>query len=149
MESLCSVMIQMLKSQAAPDVDIDKFDGTMVEYPTFRTSFKEAVDSTVDDQRGRLNRLIKYTIGEPKELVSGFILDNTGCCYDNAIQALDKEYGDKSRIASAFMKELRQWHSIRSSDAKGFRQMHRFLLKCKVMQREGHLMVLDSAENIQ
>ena len=96
MESLCSVMIQMLKSQAAPDVDIDNFDGTMVEYPTFRTSFKEAVESPVDDQRGRLNKLIKYTIGEPKELVSGFILDNTGCCYDNAIQALYKEYGDNS-----------------------------------------------------
>ena len=107
MDSLCDVMLKMLKSSAAPVVEIDKFDGNLIDYHTFRAAFKETVESTEDDQRGRLNRVIKYTVGEPKELVSGFVLDNTGRCYDNAVAALDREYGDKVRIASAYLKELR------------------------------------------
>ena len=55
----------------------------------------------------------------------------------------------KFGIASAYLKELRNWPSIRSTDAKGFRQIHRFLLKCQIMQGEGLLFVLDAAENIR
>ena len=104
--------MKMMKAQAAPKVDIDIFSGDALEYVYFIANFKDMVESVVDDQRGRLNRLIKYTSGEAKDLIRHCVHDPVSC-YDNALSLLEREYGDPLRIACAYMEKLKNWPAIK------------------------------------
>ena len=63
------MMSKLLIQQAAPDVDIDIFTGNPVDYHYFIAVFHEVVQKKNDDPSGRLTRLIKYTDGQPKEMI--------------------------------------------------------------------------------
>ena len=63
---LVNELVNLIKQQAAPDVEIDVFSGDLPEYTYFITNFKEIVESSINGQTARLNRLIKYTSGEAK-----------------------------------------------------------------------------------
>ena len=52
--------------------------------------FQESIEKNIDDARGRLTRLNKYTRGEPRELVKHFINDRADCGYKNAVAFLQK-----------------------------------------------------------
>ena len=62
-------MNKLLKQQTAPNVDIDVFIGDPVDYHYFIAVFEEVVEKKVEDPRGRLARLVRYTDGEPKEII--------------------------------------------------------------------------------
>ena len=63
-EMLC----RLLKQQPAPKVDIDCFDGNLLNYTYFRDIFKEVVESKIVDTCCRVTNYINYTKGEPKNL---------------------------------------------------------------------------------
>ena len=69
MHSLAKQLSEIVKLQAAPEVKIDSFSGDPLEFTYFIQNFKDIIESTVDSQSGGLNRLIKYTKGEAKELI--------------------------------------------------------------------------------
>lgn len=146
---VAQAMMQMININSAPVSDIDVFGGNPLDYDYFRATFADVVESKIKDQRGKLTRLIKYTTGEAKDLIKEFIHEDAETCFDMAINALNKEYGDSQRLTAAYLKELRQWPVIKSYDAKGYRTMHRFLLKCKIVKKRGKLSTLDSAETIR
>ena len=60
--------------------------------------FQESVEKKIDDPRGKLTRLIKYTRGEPRELVKHFINDRADRGYKNAIALLQKQYGNRHTV---------------------------------------------------
>ena len=47
-----NVLCQLLKQQAAPDVEIDTFDGNPLNYFYFMALFKEAIERKIDDPKG-------------------------------------------------------------------------------------------------
>ena len=61
--------MQAAEVKAAPEVDMEPFDGNTLNYHYFMSLFKEVVESKIDDPRGRLTRLIKYTKVDAKELI--------------------------------------------------------------------------------
>lgn len=61
-----NVLCLLLKQQAAPDVEIDAFDGNPLNYSYFMTLFKETVERKINDPKGWLTRLIKFTRVEAK-----------------------------------------------------------------------------------
>ena len=142
-------MIELLQLTAAPTVELDVFSGNLLEYEYFRASFKDVVEKKVRDQRSKLMRLIKYTSGEAKELIKDYIHESDDCCFDQAVAALEREYGDPQRLDAAYMRELRQWPQIRQADAAAHRRMNRFLQKCHIGKRQGRLLTLDSPETIR
>ena len=64
-----SLLCKLLQQQAAPEVDIYRFDGNPLNYHCFMALFSEVVETKVGDPRGRLTRIIKYAVGEAKELI--------------------------------------------------------------------------------
>ena len=141
--------VNMLNIQAAPDADIDVFSGDPLDYHYFRASFRDAVESRIRDQQGLLTRLIKYTAGEPKELIKGFVYSDSSQFFDEAIELLEKEYGNTNRVSSAYLKELRQWPVIKYGDAKAYNSFFHFFKKCEVLKMQGQLASLDSVETIR
>ena len=107
------------------------------------------VENTIDDQKGRLTRLIQYTSGEPKNLIKHLIQHASGDGYDQAIKILDEEYGDVHTVTNSYLKELRQWPAIRSNDTQSFKNFHQFLVKCQAYKEGSRLLELDSADLIR
>ena len=66
-EGVSKIMCQLLKQQSAPDFDTDVFSGNPMDFHYFMAAFNEIVEKKVDDPRGKLIQLIKYTTGDAKE----------------------------------------------------------------------------------
>ena len=64
---MVAMMSKLLRQQAAPDVEI--FNGDPVDYHYFIAVFDELIEKKIDDPRGRLTRLIKYTDSQPNEMI--------------------------------------------------------------------------------
>ena len=63
------MLCKLIQQQGAPEVDTDTFSGDPLEYHYFMGVFKEVVEKKIEDQRGRLTRLIKCTAAEAKDLI--------------------------------------------------------------------------------
>ena len=68
-EALCN----LVKQQSSPDVDLIVFDRNPLEYHYFMTLFHELVEKRIEDPRERFSRLIKYTKGDPKEMIKNCV----------------------------------------------------------------------------
>ena len=88
------ILCRLMKQQSAPEVDIDSFYGNPLSYRYFMENSEEVVENRIDDPRGRLIRLIKYTKGEAKELVMNCIHQPPREGYQIAKMLLEKRYGD-------------------------------------------------------
>ena len=138
-------IVRMIK---APTVDIDCFSGNPLDFQYFMLTFKDTVESTVTDQRGRLMRLLKYTSGNAKDLITHCVHEKSAC-YDKAVNLLTTKYGDPDKIAELYLRELREWSIVKATDAEGLEKLHRFLIKCETHKKTGHLPELDSTSTIR
>ena len=129
--------MKLLQQQSAPPVGIDEFDGNPLNFTYFLATFHEAVEKKIDDPRGRLMRLIKYTNGEANELIKNCIQEDSYTGYEHAMTLLKTHYGNPHIIARAYIKELRKWESLKSGDSKAFRKFYAFLVKCKACMSSG------------
>ena len=128
---LQDMMCNLLKRQSVPDIDIDEFDGNAINYHYFIALFKEVVQSKIDDPRGCLARLIKYTKSGAKELIKHCIQHPPELGYHNALTLLEKQYGDPLRIMSSYRKKIKLWPEVRTGDTAGYSNYYNFLLKCQ------------------
>ena len=83
--------------------------------------FKEVVEKEIDKSRGRLTRLIKYTIGEAKDLIMHCIHQPSSVGYENAKKLLLSRYGDPHNVLATYRKEIKKWPLIKPGDATSFR----------------------------
>ena len=131
-------------------MDIDHFDGNPLEYNYFIATFQEAVESKIDDPRGRLTRLIKFTEGEAKELIKNCIQEEPESGYTHAMSLLKNQYGNPHFIARAYINELHKWEPLKAGDSKAFRGFYGFLNKCKACMASGvYLKEMDSPDILQ
>ena len=141
-QTTADILCQLLKQQSAPDVDIEVFDGNLLNFKYFTSIFKEVVESKIEDPRGRLTRLIRYTSGEAKELVKNCIYLPPGQGYQNAMEMLQARYGDPHKIMAAYRKEIKEWPSVKPGDSSGFRKFFNFLVKCRSLLSEDKISLL-------
>ena len=93
--------------------------------------FREVVENKIDDSRGRLTRLIKYTKGEAHDLIKNCIQQPVGTGYQTAKYLLNQRYGNPHTVLAAYRKEIKLWPQIKFGDAKAFQKFHSFLIKCQ------------------
>ena len=102
------MLCQLLQQQGAPEVDIEVFSVDLLEYHYFMEIFKEVVEKRIEDPRGRLTRLIKYTTGEAKDLIKHCIQQALSEGYKNAHELLRIRYGDPLKVLATYRKEIRR-----------------------------------------
>ena len=122
---------KLLRLQSAPNVDIEISDSNVVNYHYFIAIFREVVESKVDDPRGRLTRLIKYTSGDARELIKLCIQLPSNEGLKDAKYLLEKVYENPHKILASYRKEVKNWQQIKFGDAIAFRRFHNFLLRYK------------------
>ena len=133
----------------APDIELDIFNGDPLEFLFFITTFAEAVETKIKDQRGRLTRLLKYLSGEPKDLVSSCVYLPSSSCYKDAKRMLTERYGDPYKIMSAYRREIKAWPKLKANDSTSFSKFHTFLVKFKCTMKYSGNSWYDSPDLIQ
>ena len=66
---ITSMICHLLKLQSTPDLNLDVFDENSLEYHNFMTLSHELVEKRIDNPKGRLTRLIRYTKGYHKDMI--------------------------------------------------------------------------------
>ena len=110
--------------------------------------FKEVVQRRVEDPRGRITRLIKYTTGEAKDLIKHCIQQPLSEGYKNTLELLRIRYGDPLKVLTTYRKEIRRWPTTKAGDASSFRLFHNFLLKCQSVISNQTWNALDSPDTL-
>ena len=124
-------MLSKLVREQSAQVDMEPFEGNPLDFTYFMSMLQESVEKKVDDPRGRLTRLIKYTRGEPREFVKHFINDRADCGYKNAIALLQKQCGNPHTMLSSYRKEIKLMQPLNPGDAAAFRKLLNFQIKCQ------------------
>ena len=145
-ETSSDALCKLLQLQAAPEVDMEQFDGNPLNYHYFMALFAEVVETKIEEPRGRLTRLIKFTTGEARELIKHCIQLPHNRGYQHARALLERTYGNPHKILSSYRKEIKEWSPLKFGDAKGFRKFHNFLLKCESVSESQDWNALDTPE---
>ena len=124
------MICKLLQWQAAPHVDIERFDGNPINYQYFMSIFKEVVEDRIEDQAGRLISLIKYTDGGARKLIKSCVKQPTYFGYQKVKMLLEKRHVDPHRIYASYWKEIKNWPPIKYGDGKSHREFFAFLNKC-------------------
>ena len=122
-------LASMLKHLQAPNIELDYFSGDPLSFSYFLATFEEVVETKIDEQRGRLTRLLKYLRGEPKELVSSCIYLANEVCYTEAKKILVQRYGDSNRILGEYRKQLKAWPKVKPHDTVALWKFQTFAIK--------------------
>ena len=102
------ILYKLIQQQGGPEVDIDTFSGDPLEYHYFMEVFKEVVEKRIEDPRGRLTRLIKYTTGEAKDLIKHCIKQRSAEGYENAMEISENRYEDPLKILASYRREIKK-----------------------------------------
>ena len=89
--------------QSAADVDIENFDANVLNY-YFIALFREVVENEVNDPRGKLTMLIKYTSRDARELIKHCIQLPPNEGFKHAKYLLEKVYGNPHKSTSIISK---------------------------------------------
>ena len=95
------------------------------------TLFHELAEKRIEDPRGRLTRLIKYTKGDPKEMIKHCVQQPAAVGYDNAKKLLQQKYGNPYSIMSMYRKEFKTWPQLKNGDGGSFQKFYNFSVKCE------------------
>ena len=130
-ETSSDALCKLLQQQAAPEVDMEQFDGNPLNYHYFMALLAEVVETKIEEPRGIITRLIKLTTGEARELIKNCIQlpHNTGYQYSRGL--LERTHGNRHKILSSYRKEIKEWSLLNLGDVKGFRKLYKVLLKCE------------------
>src|SRR5215469_16087429 len=107
-----------------PPVEPMTFDGDYTKYKEFLISFHTNIESKCDSEMHKLNYLMKYTKGEPNNIVSSCIHLDENQCFIKAKQMLEKQYGNPNRIAQSFLKKLKDWKEITREDKSKINELY-------------------------
>ena len=135
-KDLYGILTSMIQQQAAPEVELETFDGNPLEYNYFMDLFHEVVEKWIEDPKGRLLRLLKYIKGEVPDLIKHYVQEPSYMGHSTAKGLLRKRYGDPHIILSSYRREVRSWPKLKFGDAKGFREFYNFLVKCDGVAKE-------------
>ena len=140
--------MQFVKQQSVSDVDLDVFYENALAYHYFITLFHGLIKKRIEDPRGRLTRLIKYTKGNPKEMIKHYVQQPAAVGYDNAKKLLQQKYGNPYSIMSMYRKEIKSWPQLKNGDGRSFQKFYNFLVKCENITKSREWNPLDTPDVI-
>ena len=105
-QDFTEILCKVVKHKSAPYVDFNAFGGSLLEYHYFMMMFHEIVEKRVDNPRGKLTRLIKYTKGDAKEMIKHCVQQPPGERFRNAKALLERKYGNPYKIMTMYKKEI-------------------------------------------
>ena len=145
-ESMTQALVDALTLSRLPVQEPVVFMGDPLSYPTWKSSFSFLIEHKNIPSSEKLLYLQKYIGGTAKEAVSGFFLMRDQDAYEQAMQQLERRFGNAYAVSQAFRTRLEEWPTVKSRDCVALRSFADFLQQCVVASDEvGNLGILDDA----
>ena len=143
-QGLVNLLREEVKQSHLPALELNVFYGDVTQFELRLKSFETYIENKTSSPIERLHYLGKYTEGEAKAAILGYIQLRTEDTYQEAKNRLMDRYGNEFVRASAYKRRIRSWPMIKSGDGKALREFADFLQQCDAMSRaSAHLKVLD------
>lgn len=106
------MLVKQQNLSQLPQRDVSVFLGDSLKFRVFMRAFDNSIDSKTENAKDKLFYLEQYTSGEPQDLVRscGHMSVENG--YKEARSLLQHHYGDKLKIASAYIEKALKWPQI-------------------------------------
>ena len=147
-KNIVDTLFHLMKQQSPLDLDLDVFDGNPLYFYYFMTHCIEVVEKEIDDTRGKLTRLLKYTRGHAKEIINYCVQDSSTMIYQHTKKMLVEIYGNPYHSMVEYRKEIKAWSIIRTGDVEGYQRFYNFLLKCESITQSVQWNQLDTLDVI-
>ena len=109
-----------------PRLTLEKFSGSALEWPRWIALFKALVHDRSDlSDIERLTYLQAHLTGPAKEAVRGMLCD--AGLYSVALQDLEREFGDPSRVVQATLRKLLSTRQVRDGELSALADLSRDL----------------------
>ena len=106
------------------------FTGDILTFPAWLRSFEFLIEAHTSSEEEKLFYMGKYTGGEAKNMIRGFLTLSGSGIFTKAKMALKQRYGERYHIAAAFKKELSGWPIVKPGDGPALRRFSDFLNQC-------------------
>ncbi|XP_070547949.1 uncharacterized protein [Ptychodera flava] len=116
------VMTRLVNSFRLPQVKVEVFSGNPLQFPNWESSFNSLIESRTQSPDERLNLLSQHLSGEPKSMVSSYLLLQTEEAYIQAKAELKQRYGNNTIISKAFIDKLASFPKVQPRDAIALRR---------------------------
>ena len=120
----------------------------MKSHKTFSYNLYLCVGKTVDNPRGKLTPLNKYTKGDAKKMIKHYVQEPPAQGFRNPKALLEKEYGNPYKIVTMSRKEIQAWPQFENGDADNLQKFCNFLVKCESITQSSHWNPLDMPDVI-
>ena len=138
------------KKDHLPSMEPEVFKGDRLMFMSWLRSFETLIEAHVSGDEERLYYLGKYTTGEAKQSINGYLTLSGPDIYTKAKAALKKTYGSQYHIAEAYKKELAKWPNIKTGDGPALKKFADFLEQCNsAISNTRYLESLNSADENQ
>lgn len=147
---ITELLVKQQTLSLLPDRNVPIFDGDALEFRTFIKAFEQCVERHAASLADCLYYLQQYTKGQPRDLVSSFLHMDPNVGFKEAKRQLEKQFGNRHKIASAFMSKALNWPDIKPEDGNGLRSYAMFLNSCyHTMQDIDGLKELENSTNLR
>ena len=90
--------------RSLPKLDLPRFDGNPLEWPTFISLFKCLVHDQPLTDTQRMTHLQRALVGNAKRAVEGMLTH--GHLYREALKELEEQFGNEESVAGAYLKTI-------------------------------------------
>lgn len=133
-----------------PSLVIPVFSGDPLKYRCFIREFKHFVEYKTECNEERLRYMLRFTGGDPKELVRSCLHMEPEYGYYKAKRLLKEHYGKPHKISAAYIDKALNWPSMKSVDGRALLSFGLFLKECRrVMMDMRRMRELDCAPFMQ
>lgn len=127
-EFTLAIVNELINSSRLPNISLNVFDGyDIIQYTMWRNSFECVIETATEDPVRRLTYLNQYTAGAAQLLIKGFMCKPTAESYIKAKAVLDKQYGNNSVLARAYMNQIDAHKAVSASDVNGLQSFSNLL----------------------
>ncbi|XP_046551558.1 uncharacterized protein LOC124261295 [Haliotis rubra] len=147
---IMQLVVEHQKLASLPIRKIPTFSGDPLQFKPFIRAFEHGIEDKTINPKDRLYYLDQYTIGEPNDLIRSCIHMNPESGYEQARSLLDKKFGNKYKLAAAYMDKALKWPAIKSEDSDALTSFSILLTSCgNTMADKEYMRELEHPKNLR
>ena len=151
LQQLTDVLTEQNAASKLPKMEPSVFSGNVEKFPMWLKAFETYIELKTKSPIERLHFLGRYTAGEAKAAIVGWLHLRTQEAYRQAKERLIDRYGNDFVVSHAYRMKLKEWPAVKGGDGRALRDFSDFLEHCQASAAESsqHLRVLDDYMEIQ
>ena len=106
-EQANETVLKLMKVNRLPVLEPEVFHGNIREYPIWLKAFESYIEGNTDSHIERLHFLGRYTTGEARQAIVGFLQLRTENAYEMAKEKLHSRYGNEFIMVSAYRERIK------------------------------------------